>query len=287
MSVAHPEPAGSEKGAAAAPFSLEGRVALVTGALGLLGRQHCQALALAGAQVVVVDLDGGGCAALARELTARHGRPALGYAADIVEPSALRALLAAVLARFGRFDVLVNNAAVNDAVEQPLAGGEASRFEHYPLELWRRVLDVNVTRTFLCCQMLGSELARRGGSSIINIASTYAVVAPDQSLYRCPDGQQSFFKSAAYPASKGAVLALTRFLAAYWGPAGVRVNALSPGGVENQQPPHFVAEYARRTPLGRMAQPDDYGGALVFLASEASRYMTGANLIVDGGWTVW
>lgn len=274
-------------GTGSAAPALEGRVVLVTGALGLLGRQQVDALAAAGAQVVVVDLDGEACGALAAELTVRHGRPAFGQAADIADAAALHGLLAAVLARYGRLDVLVNNAAINDAVEQPLAGPEASRFEHYPLELWRRVIEVNLTGTFLCCQVLGSELARRGGGSIINLASTYALVAPDQSLYRSPDGRQSFFKSAAYPVSKAGVLALTRFLAAYWGQAGVRVNALTPGGVENGQPADFVAEYARRTPLGRMARPDDYTGALVFLASDASRYMTGANLVVDGGWTIW
>jgi NAD(P)-dependent dehydrogenase (short-subunit alcohol dehydrogenase family) len=270
-----------------ADFSLAGRVAVVTGAAGLLGRRHCRALAAAGARVVVTDLDAAACEAVVGELATAAAPAAMAWAADITRPESVAALRDAVLERFGGIDVLVNNAALNEKVESPLAAGEVLRFENFPLALWEDSLKVNVTGTFLCCQLLGGEMARRGAGTIVNIASTYAVVAPDQALYRQPDGAQTFFKSAAYPTTKGAVLALTRFLAAYWGRSGVRVNALSPGGVENGQDPGFVARYAARTPLGRMADPSDYEGALVFLASDASRYMTGANLIVDGGWTAW
>jgi len=269
------------------PFTLEGRVAVVTGALGLLGRNHCDALAEAGASVVATDLDAVMCEAFAAGLAKAHGRAAAGRAADITSPDSVRALRDAVLKQFGRIDILVNNAAVNDKFESPAAAAEESKFEHYPLHLWQKSLDVNVTGTFLCSQILGTEMARRGSGSIINIASTYGMVAPDQSIYRKPDGTQTFYKTAAYPTTKGAVIAFTRFLAAYWGKAGVRVNTLSPGGVENSQDPFFIAAYSARTPLGRMAQPTDYRGALVFLAGDASAYMTGANLVVDGGWTIW
>ncbi len=268
-------------------FSLEEKVAVVTGALGLLGKHHCRALAGAGANVVAADLDGNSSEDFAREINETYCRDAMGFEADVRKPQSVRALRDAVLDRFGRIDVLVNNAAINDMFENPATATELSKFEHYPLELWQASLDVNLTGTFLCCQILGTPMAARRSGSIINIASTYGIVAPDQRLYRAPDSSQKFYKSAAYPATKGAVIALTRFVAAYWGERGVRVNALSPGGVENAQADYFVTAYAERTPLKRMATPTDYQGALLFLASDASSYMTGANLVVDGGWTTW
>lgn len=269
--------------AAAGTFSLAGRTAVVTGAAGLLGRRHCAALADAGARVVVVDLDLDACLAVAREI----GPAALGYAADVTDAATLHALRDEVRERFGSIDVLVNNAALDDKVEAAGRATAPTRFEDYPLEAWERALRVNVTGVFLCCQVLGAEMARAGRGSIVNVASTYALVAPDPSLYVRPDGVPAIHKSAAYPTTKAALLGLTRYLAAWWGTSGVRVNALSPGGVENGQEAWFVERYATRTPLARMARAGDYGGALVFLASDASAYMTGANLVVDGGFTAW
>ncbi len=264
-------------------FSLSNKVAIVTGALGLLGRQHCLALAEAGAHVVVADLNG----RFAADFAATLPTPAIGVALDVTDPSSVRAMQQAACAAFGRVDVLVNNAAINDMFESPALAAAQSRFEEYPLAMWQRALEVNVTGVFLCAQIVGTQMAAQGSGSIINIASTYGLVAPDQSLYRRPDGSQPFYKSPAYPTTKGAVIAFSKYLAAYWGSAGVRVNALCPGGVENGQEPYFIANYSRRTPLGRMACPEDYRGAILFLASDASAYMTGATLVVDGGWTAW
>jgi NAD(P)-dependent dehydrogenase (short-subunit alcohol dehydrogenase family) len=266
-------------------FSLKGKTAIVTGALGLLGRQHCIALGEAGAQVIAADVNTDKGREFASEIESQSGLSPMVTTADITDPNSVEALKRAVLERYGAIDILVNNAAVDDVFLPTSA--DAPRLENYPLEMWRRALDVNLTGTFLCSQIIGSEMARAGQGSVINIASTYGVVAPDQSIYRHPDGSQTFFKSPVYPATKGAVISLTRYLATYWGGAGVRVNSLSPGGVENSQEAYFVENYSSRTPLGRMARPTDYRGAILFLASDASSYMTGANLVVDGGWTAW
>lgn len=268
-----------------ASFDLMDRVVVVTGALGLLGREHCAALAQSGARVVLTDLNGDALGVLAERLREAGAEDTLAMAADVTSPDDVARLRDAIVARFGQLDVLVNNAAIDDKFG-PSAEQE-SRFENYSVERFRRQLDVNVTGVFLCCQRLGSLMAERGCGSIINVASTYGIVAPNQDLYQKEDGTQAFWKGAAYPASKGAVLQLTRFLAAYWGERGVRVNALCPGGVEAGQDAYFRARYAERTPLKRMAAPGDYGGALLFLASDASAYMTGATLVVDGGFSIW
>jgi NAD(P)-dependent dehydrogenase (short-subunit alcohol dehydrogenase family) len=270
-------------------FSLEGKVAIVTGACGLLGTQHCEALAAAGATVVAADLDESAASAVADRLGKGRVQSRvqihLGIGLDVTSIASLEGARKRILDAYGHIDVLVNNAAINDMFENPLLAGTQSMFENYPLEMWDRSWKVNVSGVFLCSQVLGGVMAKQGTGSIINIASTYGVVAPDQSIYRNEDGEQTFYKSPAYPVTKSAVLGFTKFLAAYWGNKGVRVNALSPGGVENQQDSFFRSNYSNKTLLGRMAAPSDYKGAIVFLASEASAYMTGANLIVDGGWT--
>ena len=262
-------------------FTLKGKTAIVTGACGLIGKEHCRALAEAGAGVIVADLDGRTADRFAEELGRKH----MGVHLDVTNKKSIEEAREEIMREYGSIDILVNNAAINDMFENPALAAEQSMFENYPVEMWQKSLEVNVTGVFLCSQIFGTEMAKKGNGSIINVASTYGIVGPDQSIYKNKNGEQAFYKSASYPATKGAVINFTRFLAAYWGKNGVRVNTLSPGGVENSQDEWFVENYQAKTLLGRMAKPTDYKGALVFLASEASAYMTGANLVVDGGWT--
>ncbi|WEA01247.1 SDR family oxidoreductase [Mucilaginibacter sp. SJ] len=262
-------------------FSLKGKTAVVTGALGLIGRKHCEALASAGANVIVADINAEETKAFAAQLGDNH----LGLGVDVTSKDSLIDALNATLDQYDAVDILVNNAAINDKFENPAMAKELSAFENYPLEAFQQSLNVNITGVFLCSQVFGTHMALQRSGSIINIASTYGMVGPDQSIYRDSLGQQTFYKSAAYPVTKGAIINFTRFLAAYWGHTGVRVNTLSPGGVEAGQTEDFIGNYSAKTLLGRMAQASDYQGALIFLASEASAYMTGANLVVDGGWT--
>lgn len=263
-------------------FSLTDKVAVVTGALGLIGKQHCMALSEAGAIVIVCDLDRVKCVEFALQLPGI----AHGFQLDLTVMNSINNLKTFIQQRYGRLDILVNNAAINDMFENKNSSYESSKFENYPVEMWDKSIKVNLTGVFLCSQVLGKMMVERKQGSIINIASTYGVVAPDQNLYKRPDGTQPFFKSPVYSVTKGAVIAFTKYLASYWGKEGVRVNTLSPGGVENGQEEYFKEKYSERTPLGRMSKAWDYKGALVFLASDASKYMTGANLIVDGGWTI-
>jgi len=264
-------------------FSLKNKTAIVTGSLGLIGKEHCKALSEAGANVIVTDINKSACVEFAKSLPTKS----LGIALDVTDPKTIKKVRDKVLGTFGHIDILVNNAAINDMFENPKAAGDQSKFENYPFELWQNSINVNLNGVFLCSQILGTVMSKQKSGSIINIASTYGIVAPDQSLYVKEDGTQSFYKPPAYSATKGAIIAFTKYLAAYWGKNGVRVNSLTPGGVENSQDKFFEKKYSAKTPLGRMAKPNDYKGALIFLASDASSYMTGANLIVDGGWTCW
>ncbi|MEW6657712.1 MAG: SDR family oxidoreductase [Thermodesulfobacteriota bacterium] len=271
-------------------FDLTGRVAVITGGAGLLGRKHAEVVAAHGGIPVLADINGRGARAAAREIARRFRGECLGAATDITRRASLERLLLMLLKRYGRVDILINNAANNPKVEATSASGEEwSRFENFPLAVWNQDLEVGLTGAFLCCQVIGTEMASRGRGVILNILSDLALIAPDQRLYRTPDLPEHLqrVKPASYSAVKGALLMLTKYLATYWAHKNVRVNALSPGGVYAGQDQDFVARLTNLIPLGRMARVDEYQGAVLFLVSDASSYMTGANLVVDGGRTVW
>ena len=269
-------------------FDLTGRVAVITGGAGLLGVQHADAVARGGGVPILVDVRGEPAAARAGELSSRWGVPALGLAADVTRPEDIAAVRDTVLERLGRIDILINNAAI-DAKAVDGGGLEESRLEAFPLERWNAEISVGLTGAFLCAQILGSEMARRGRGVIVNVASDLGVVAPDQRIYRRADRGEDRqpVKPVSYPVIKAALLGLTRYLATYWAAQGVRVNAISPGGVHTGQPEEFVGKLTNLIPMGRMAQAGEYQGAILFLCSDASSYMTGANLIIDGGRTCW
>jgi NAD(P)-dependent dehydrogenase (short-subunit alcohol dehydrogenase family) len=269
-------------------FDLSGRVAVITGGGGLLGVKHAEAIASAGGTPVLVDISLAAAEAWAGKIAEEYGVPATACQVDITRRDAVEELLGTVLRRFGTVDILINNAANNPKVEQT-TGIPWSRLEDFPIAIWDADLAVGLTGAFLCSQVIGTELARRGRGVIVNVASDLSVIAPDQRLYRqegLPDDRQPV-KPVTYSVTKAGLIGLTRYLATYWADRGVRVNAISPGGVENGQPDDFVRRLSHLIPLGRMARSDEYRGALLFLCSDASSYMTGTNLVVDGGRTCW
>jgi len=269
-------------------FDLTGRVAVITGGAGLLGYKHAEAIAAAGGLPVLVDLPTAEPETKAQQLKATFGVRALGCTTDITKVDQVKSLLMTVLEEFGTVDILINNAANNPKVEES-SGQTWSRLEQFPLDLWEADLAVGLTGAFLCSQVIGSEMARRKKGVILNVASDLAVIAPDQRLYRqdgLPEDQQPV-KPVTYSVVKTALVGLTRYLATYWADAGVRVNAISPGGVYNGQSDEFVTRLSALIPLSRMASVDEYKGAIVFLCSDASSYMTGVNLVIDGGRSSW
>jgi NAD(P)-dependent dehydrogenase (short-subunit alcohol dehydrogenase family) len=270
-------------------FDLTGRVAIITGGAGLLGVKHAEAIAEMGGIPVLLDLNGERADAQAKVIAIAYGVQSLGLRSDITRSEAISDALCKTLDAFGRVNILINNAANNPKVNGGVGGSHWSRFENLPLDTWNQDLAVGLTGAFLCSQIIGNELARRGRGVILNIASDLAVIAPDQRIYRQPGlpEEQQPVKPVSYSVVKAGLLGLTRYLATYWADKGVRVNALSPGGVYTDQDPAFVQRLSNLIPLGRMAHQDEYKAAVIFLVSDASSYMTGANLIVDGGRTCW
>ncbi|MGA3172247.1 MAG: SDR family oxidoreductase, partial [Chthoniobacteraceae bacterium] len=250
--------------------------------------QHAAAIASAGGIPVLLDIERADPGTVAAKLTKEFGSRCHGYVADITQLSALTELKDRLLGDLGRVDILINNAANNPKMES----GESrdfSRVEFFPMETWDADLAVGLTGAFLCSRVFGSEMAARGGGVIVNVSSDLGLISPDQRLYSKPGlgAEAQPVKPVTYSVVKTGLIGLTRYLATYWAEAGVRVNAISPGGVFTNQPEDFVARLSQLIPMGRMANMDEYQAAILFLCSDASSYMTGANLVIDGGRTTW
>lgn len=271
-------------------FDLAGRVVVITGGAGLLGRRHAEAVVEQGGIPVLVDIDEAGAESAATEISSKFGGQVVGMGADITDAGQVSQLCDRVMQRFARVDVLINNAANNPKVEgSGLAGGHWSRFENFPLDVWHQDIAVGLGGAFLCSRAFGPEMARAGKGVILNIASDLALIGPDQRIYRRngETPQNQMVKPVTYSVVKAGLVGLTRYLATYWLDQNVRANALAPGGVETDQDAAFIGRLTSLIPLGRMAHKDEYKAAVVFMISDASSYMNGAVISIDGGRTAW
>jgi NAD(P)-dependent dehydrogenase (short-subunit alcohol dehydrogenase family) len=266
-------------------FRLTGQVAVVTGAAGLLGRQFCRTLAQAGASVMAADLNLPAVSRIADDLQ-KEGHSVFAFEVDVTLPDSTRLMAETAEKMYGRLDCLVCSAALDPKFDPQHEGQHSNRFEDYPLESWKQALDVNLTGMFLSTQACVQPMLKQDHGSIILICSTYGLAGPDQRIYQ-REGQPPQYKPVYYSVTKAGVLGLVRYLATYYAGKNIRTNALTPGGVYNKHDEVFTQAYAARTVMGRMARQDEMNGALLFLASDASSYMTGSNLVVDGGWTAW
>lgn len=282
------EPPTSTETGVSRRFRLDGRVIAITGGGGLLGARHAEAVSEMGGIPILLDKREDASRAVAKTIAAAGGQ-ALGIGCDITNADSIATSVAAIIGKFGRIDGLINNAANDPKVEAQADGANWSRFENFPLSVWTEDIAVGLTGAFLCAQAFGREMARRGSGVIVNIASDLAVIAPDQRIYRKVGlaAQEQPAKPVSYSVVKTGLLGLTRYLATYWAEAGIRVNALSPGGVFNGQDAEFLSKLTDLIPLSRMARADEYKAAIVFLLSDASSYMTGSNVVIDGGRSVW
>lgn len=269
-------------------FELNNRVAIITGGAGLLGNQHAEAIAEAGGTSILWDIDVRAAESKASEISKQWKVPCRAMKVDVTSSESIKSGLDAVLSVFDRVDILINNAA-NDPKVDKTTEFTRSRFENFSIDLWNQDISVGLTGAFLCSKIVGTYMADNGGGVILNIASDLGIVAPDQRIYRRNglSAEQQPVKPVTYSVVKHGLIGLTKYLATYWADAGIRVNAISPGGIRTDQSGEFVNKLTNLIPMGRMAQKDEYKAAIIFLVSDASSYMTGANLVIDGGRTCW
>ena len=270
-------------------FRLDNKIIVITGATGLLGRKHAEAIACYGGTPILLDLSQGIIDDFSNELNAKYNTNAIGFAIDITNEQAIANNAKLLIGKFGKIDGLVNNAANNPKVEES-SDKNFSRLENFPLNIWNDDIAVGLTGSFLCSKHYGEKIAQNpNGGSIVNISSDLGLIAPDQRLYKkngIPENLQNV-KPVTYSVVKTGLIGLTRYLATYWADKNVRCNALCPGGVENGQPDDFLREVSKRIPMGRMANSDEYQGALLWMLSDASSYLNGAIVPIEGGRTTW
>ena len=259
-------------------FDFSNKVVVITGAAGLLGTEYADGFCQTGANVVLADKNFVRCKKLSKELEEKYDVKPLAIKLDVTNSNSIKKMVSQITKEYSKIDVLVNN-----AIYPEIGKIKKTKYEEFPLDVWKKGIDVNLTGMFLCSQQIGKIMAKQKNGVIINISSIYGIKGPDQRIY----GKTKIVKSALYATTKGAVINFTRYLASYWNRTGVRVNTLSLGGVEEEQDPIFKKKYSEKTMIGRMAKKDEYVGALLFLSSDASSYMTGSNLIIDGGWSAW
>ncbi len=272
-------------------FELKGKVCIVTGGGGLIGRRHGEAIAEGGGVVVLLDVAQGGMDKVSGILREEYGEdiPIETYVTDITSREALETVRDDLLKKYGHIDVLINNAANNPKMEGGSKNLGAMRFHEFPREIWDQDLAVGLTGAMLCAQVFGEVMEKQGKGVILNISSDYGLIAPDQRIYRkegVPEDQQ-IIKPASYSVVKHGLIGLTKYLAVYWAEKGIRVNTLCPASLENGQDPEFQAKIGNLIPMGRMSRPDEYVCTILYMISDAATYMTGATVVLDGGRTSW
>ena len=270
-------------------FRIDRKAAVITGGAGLLGYQHAMAIMSAGGIPILLDINEKLAQDKAKELSEKFSGECYGFYSDITNSKSVQAICSQLIGQFGSVDILINNAANDPKVTEKSGEKPWSRFEQFPEQVWDRDVAVALKGSFLCSQAFGLEMASRRRGVILNIASDLGIIAPDQRIYRkegAADDMQPV-KPVTYSVVKHGIIGLTKYLATYWAESGVRVNALCPGGVYNGQPPEFVRKLTNLIPMGRMAEADEYQCAVIFLVTDASSYMTGSVMSIDGGRTCW
>lgn len=268
-------------------FSLEKKAIVITGGAGLLGSKHAEAVASVGGRPILLDRDGTKLDHVVAELGKRYSCDPIGLVCDITDKNQIISCMDRILDLAGEFHGLINNAANNPIVDSNLNKDSLTRFENISADFWSSDISVGLTGAFFCCQVFGAYMAANAGGVIVNVSSDLSVISPDQRIYRTGGGNEQPVKPVTYSVVKTGLIGLTRYLATYWADNGVRVNAISPGGVYVDQPDDFVERLSALIPMGRMAVTDEYKGTIIYLLSDASSYMTGFNLVVDGGRSCW